>query len=127
MNIVQQIEFAAEEYRIALGLRTWDDQRGWALRAWDARYQQGHDSKSDGPERQSGRTTRDILLAIAACMVTGIRDVKIEANRALGPIWAQRFEEFMIKLGVNISLHKSNSRIVKPFITYIDHHENETQ
>lgn len=123
MNITQQIEARAEEFRVKLGLRDWQEQRTIAQSNYFERKRSNLASQADGPERQSGRTTRDILLALAACAVTGIRRVRIDADHLGGRHLAGRFADLADKLDMPVELFSRDIRLNSPHVTYQDHHD----
>jgi hypothetical protein len=71
----------AEQYRVTLGLRPWEEQKQWAnnKREKMALTPEAYEAWKD---RQSGRTTKGLLLAIARAVHVGARVLIVEGHGA---------------------------------------------
>lgn len=100
------IEKLAEEYRKKLGLRTWEEQAAWAEKKREEQRDKMSEAAYEAYKgRQTGRTTRRLLHAIARCAIVGSDTLIVEGysdtqERAIVSVAERLISQLGLKLTV---------------------------
>jgi hypothetical protein len=116
-----QVEILAEQFRVRLGLRTWEDQRDWAEE--ERHHLTEYYPYSQLVGRRTGQSTRDMLRALAEAEIAGHRRVFVEGRGNIA-IWSVHTLQILAqRLGLNHEINRlptwRGGR--RPHVLYVDH------
>ncbi len=110
-----------EEFRIKLGLEPWDQFRAKQLARWDADTSLAYDmvQQMKAEERQCGRSTRELLYAIAEADLLGWDLLPISYGKS--NVMHSYARDLVDRLGLENMNVRLSVAFQKEIIVYVDH------